>query len=299
MTQAVKVTDQTQESVGQTTSDSGLRRLHPADGLFLRAEHLQQIQDYARELFRIGAMAAGTGVAYGFELSVDGSKLQVKPGLAFDPSGQPLRSQAAVTLDLGKLTVRPGRFWVVEVTSAPAQPAGSEPVFGELCADPCAGGSSIQPWLDDAVLVQVTPNDTLPAAVTDDWPWRRNSLASAYFDQERRSLMPWLTPGAAGTVAPLLSWPWKCGRAAPGACRGVFRAARRPAAGRRGSMGVRRLDCATRPDDGAGPDRLGGAPGLAAVARLPGPGAAVPGPAGRCPAGSEDRDSDRHRRRGR
>ena len=82
-------------------------------------------------------------------------------------------------------------------------------MFGELCADPCAGGSSIQPWLDDAVLVQVTPNDTLPAAVTDDWPWRRNSLASAYFDQERRSRFPWLTPGAAGTVAPLLSWPWK------------------------------------------------------------------------------------------
>ena len=193
---------------------SGLRRLHPADGLFLRAEHLQQIQDYARELFRTGALAAGTGVAYGFELSVNGSQLQVKPGLAFDPSGQPLRSRVAVTLDLGKLTVRPGRFWVVEVASAPPQAAGSEPVFGELCADPCAGGGSIQPWLDDAVLVQVTPNDTLPAAVTDDWPWRRNSLASAYFDQERRSLMPWLTPGAAGTVAPLLSWPWNVACAA-------------------------------------------------------------------------------------
>ena len=209
MTQPVKVTDQTQESVGQTTSSSGLRRLHPADGLFLRAEHLQQIQDYARELCRTGALAAGTGVAYGFELSVNDSQLQVKPGLAFDPSGQPLRTQVAVTLDLGKLTVRPGRFWVVGVTSAPPEPAGSEPVFGELCADPCAGGSSIQPWLDDAVLVQVTPNDTLPAAVTDDWPWRRNSLASAYFEQERRSRFPWLTPGAAGTVAPLLSWPWK------------------------------------------------------------------------------------------
>ena len=209
MTQPVKVTDQTQESVGQTTSDSGLRRLHPADGLFLRAEHLQQIQDYARELSRIGAIAAGTGVAYGFELSVDGSKLQVKPGLAYDPSGQPLRSLTTVTLDLSKLTVRTGRFWVVEVASALPEPAGSEPVFGELCADPCVGGSSIQPWLDNAVLVQVAPNDTLPTAVTDDWPWRRNSLASAYFDQERRSSLPWLTPGAAGTVAPLLSWPWK------------------------------------------------------------------------------------------
>ena len=124
MTQPVKVTDQTQESVGQTTSSSGLRRLHPADGLFLRAEHLQQIQDYARELFRTGALAAGTGVAYGFELSVNDSQLQVKPGLAFDPSGQPLRTQVAVTLDLGKLTVRPGRFWVVGVTSAPPQAAG-------------------------------------------------------------------------------------------------------------------------------------------------------------------------------
>lgn len=231
MTQAVEATDQTQESIGQTTADSGLRRLNPADGLFLRAEHLQQIQEYARELSRVGAIAAGTGVVYGFGLSVDGAKLQVKPGLAVDPGGQPLRSPAAVTLDLGQLTVRPGRFWVVGVTSAPSQPAGSEPVFGELCADPCAGGSSIQPWLDDAVLVQVTPNDTLPAAVTDDWPWRRSSLASAYFEQERRSSRPWLTPGAAGTVAPLLSWPWNS--PVPG---------QEPAAGSSVPLGVLLLD---------------------------------------------------------
>ena len=34
---------------GETVSDSGLRALNAADGLFLRAEHLRQMQTYAEQ----------------------------------------------------------------------------------------------------------------------------------------------------------------------------------------------------------------------------------------------------------
>ena len=204
----------TQETVGVTTPDPGLRSLNPADGLFLRAEHLKQIQEYARELARVGAIATGTGVAYGYGLSVDRTVLHVTPGLAIDQSGRPLRSRVALTLDLSALTLREGRFWVVEVTSAPPVPAGSEPVFGELCADTCAAGATIQPWLDDAVRVQVTPNDTLAGLKGVDPLDQRSWLASAYFEQERRAGKPWLTPGGDHTVAPILGRPWQA--AVPG-----------------------------------------------------------------------------------
>lgn len=210
MTQRVEAAAEARESVEQITASGGLRSLHPADGLFLRAEHLEQIQTYARELARAVAIASGTGVAYGYGLSLDGTKLYVQPGLAIDPSGRPLRSRDTLTLDLSALTVRGGRFWVVQVGSADPQPAGNEPVFGDLCADSCETRSSIQPWLDDAVRVQVVPNETLAGALGDDPRYLRNRLASAYFEQERRAAGPWLTPGVGGggTVAPLLDWPW-------------------------------------------------------------------------------------------
>lgn len=207
MTQSVEATGQATESVGLTTT-SGIRRLNPADGLFLRSEHLAQMQVYTAELSRAGGIAGGTGVAYGFGLALDDSSLTVTPGLAIDPEGRVLRSTRSLTLDLADLTVRPGRFWVVEVATAPPHAADSEPVYGDLCGDPCAVGT-IQPWLDDVVRVQVSPNDTLPGLESVPVPAQlRNWLASAYVEQERRNGGPWLTPDAAGTVPALLGLPW-------------------------------------------------------------------------------------------
>ena len=40
-----------------------LTALNPLDGLFLRAEHLAAIQNYARELTRAVSRAGGAGVA--------------------------------------------------------------------------------------------------------------------------------------------------------------------------------------------------------------------------------------------
>jgi hypothetical protein len=191
------------------TSTSGIRRLNPADGLFLRAEHLDQMQTYARELALAGGISGGTGVAYGYGLTLDGSDLHVTPGLAIDPSGAPLLMDQQTMVSLAHLNTQPSaRFWVIEVIAGPDQPADSEPVYGNLCADPCSV-TSIQPWLDSSVRIQVTANDTLPGLSSVALPtMRRNWLASAYFEQERRDGPPWLTPGQSGQVAAINELLW-------------------------------------------------------------------------------------------
>jgi hypothetical protein len=198
----------TDESASTTSATSGIRRLNPADGLFLRAEHLDQMQTYARELALASGISRGTGVAYGYGLTLEGTDMHVTPGLAIDPSGAPLRMGEPVTVSLGTLATPPGRYWIIEVIAGSDYPAGSEPVYGSLCDDPCSG-TSIYPWLDSSVRIQVTAKDASPdlasAALSPLW---RNRLASAFFEQERRDSRPWLTPGQSGQVAAINALPW-------------------------------------------------------------------------------------------
>ncbi|HJQ02662.1 MAG TPA: hypothetical protein VJ851_13765 [Jatrophihabitans sp.] len=196
------------DSVAVSTATGGIRRLNPADGLFLRSEHLNQMQTYSRELSLAVGIAGGTGVVYGYLLGLTGTELTVTPGLAIDAAGMPLRTGAPVTLQLDGLATPAGRFWLVEVIADRAVPSDNEPVYGNLCGDPCSGGS-IQPWLDDAVRVQVSARDTLPGlASVAAANLARNWLASAYFEQERRSGPPWLMPDQSGAVASILDQPW-------------------------------------------------------------------------------------------
>jgi len=58
--------------------------LNPADGLFLQAEHLTAIEDYTRALTRALGVAGGTGVVYGYGITVHGATLEVTAGLAID-----------------------------------------------------------------------------------------------------------------------------------------------------------------------------------------------------------------------
>src|SRR3712207_6608012 len=78
--------------VSSAAVGSGIRRLRPVDGLFLRAEHLDRIQDHAAELAALTAGAGGSGVVHGFSLDLTGERLGSTAGLAFDPSGLALRS---------------------------------------------------------------------------------------------------------------------------------------------------------------------------------------------------------------
>src|SRR5690242_20951449 len=93
----------TAESASASTASSGIRRLNPADGLFLRSEHLNQMQTYSRELSLAVGIAGGTGVVYGYQLGLTGAELTVTPGLAIDTAGMPLRTGAPVSLQLDGL----------------------------------------------------------------------------------------------------------------------------------------------------------------------------------------------------
>jgi hypothetical protein len=80
-----------------------------------------------------------------------------------------------------------------------------------VCGDPCEGVGSIAPWARSLVRLRLRP-DTV-AGLDEHIGARRNWLASAYFERERRRSKPWLVPGerlpgAPGTVAPLTSFPW-------------------------------------------------------------------------------------------
>lgn len=195
---------------------SGLRRLHPVDGLFLRAEHLDQIQQYAGELTRLSGLAGGSGTVYGFELDLEANeksgevRLQATAGLAVSAEGRLLRSVASLEVDLSGLERGVGgRVWLVEVVPAAAVLSGHEPAYTSVCATSCGPGSSIQPWVDDAVMVRVR-------AVTLEGSWpnagvsqRRNAVAGDWFERERRRGDPWLTPTAPQTEVPsLLGRSW-------------------------------------------------------------------------------------------
>jgi hypothetical protein len=169
---------------------SGVARLHPFDGLFLRAEHLDRIQAYTRELVRALGQAGGPGVVHGYALSVSGDTLQVGSGLAIAPDGRPLSMTVPFSKDLSDLTAADGRWWVVELVPAD-EPFGSESVYGALCDDPCAGTDAVRPYVAEVVRVRLRerPLDLGDAAL----PERRSRVASAWFEDERRragSLLP-------------------------------------------------------------------------------------------------------------
>jgi hypothetical protein len=57
-------------------------RLAAFDGLFLRSEHLNLIEDYAFSVATAVGAASGPGIVWGFEVTLSGGTLSVSPGLA-------------------------------------------------------------------------------------------------------------------------------------------------------------------------------------------------------------------------
>jgi hypothetical protein len=204
-------TDGSPDTVG-----GGITRLNPADGLFLRAEHLAAMQDYARELTLAVGLANGTGVVHGYDvvLSTDHTAVHVSGGLAIDPAGRPLRSRQLAVASLSELQPSVDAFWVVEVTAA-SWLFGDEGVFGNLCDDPCDGGGSIHPWSAEGVKIRLR-KDTMPGLDSIDDVRRRNWLASQYYEREREQGKPWLIPDRpGGTVGPITDRPWSSATPAP------------------------------------------------------------------------------------
>ena len=65
--------------------------LNPEDGLFLRAEHLTTIQDYARAITMAVGQAAGTGVVWGLDLRVDEKAAQASLPRAWPSTARDVR----------------------------------------------------------------------------------------------------------------------------------------------------------------------------------------------------------------
>ena len=193
----------------------GITRLNASDGLFLRAQHLNTMEDYSLALSRAVGIAAGTGVVYGYRVTLEGTTLKVTAGLAMGPDGQPLRSNGVAEVDISNLTLVQDEFIVVEVGPADWD-FGQENMYGNLCTDPCSQGGQIQPYRAEGIAINLH-HDTMPGLTAEPDLVKRNWLASAYYEREREQAGPWLVPYAPGTpVLALDTRDFSSATAAPG-----------------------------------------------------------------------------------
>lgn len=181
------------------TVGGGIARLNPSDGLFLRAQHLTVMEDYALALAQSAAQATGAGVVYGYRVWLDGMTLKVDAGLAIAPDGRPLRSTNVAELDLSALTVTNDGFYVVEV--GPATWAYDlENVYGNLCDDPCSNSTVIHPYQAEGIVIDLS-TDSMQGLSSQANAGKRNWLASQYYERERKGWGPWLVPGPGSIIA--------------------------------------------------------------------------------------------------
>ena len=161
----------------------------------LRAEHLAVMQTYAAELAMAVGVGTGSGIVSGFRPDIiDNAAIEVGPGLAIDPAGRVLystESTAVIDLTVPRPVVQDG-FWVLEIRPA-SQAFGAEPVFGNLCDDPCAG-STVLPWTAEGVVVALREDTLSGLDANSSSLHRRSWLASAYFERERRRSGPLIVP---------------------------------------------------------------------------------------------------------
>ncbi|QUQ63891.1 hypothetical protein [Kutzneria sp. CA-103260] len=186
----------------------GVTRLNAQDGLFLRAQHLNEMEDYAKALATLAARGGGPGVVYGYDLTLTASTLQVTPGLAIDHNGMPLVSDAVGTLDLSHLSPAGNTYWRIELVPGTAVASGDENVYGSACDDACNGGT-IRSNLTEGARVQLSPVvlGGLDGQLVMD---QRNWLASQYFEAERTGSGPWLR-----SAERLDDHPWQTGTPQP------------------------------------------------------------------------------------
>jgi hypothetical protein len=206
----------TAQSLSETLESStvlggSLIKLNPVDGLFLRAEHLERIQTYARALATAVGRAGGAGVAYGYTAAIANGRLQLHGGLAIASSGQPLLLEFPAYVPLPSAETSGAKYFIVELVSGTVPTGSQEQVFGLLCDDPCAGGEQFRPYIAEGVRVRFRPVSlSLP-----DWSGEqfRSAVASAYFEEERRamdSLLP-TSERAANTHGKLDDEAWSTG----------------------------------------------------------------------------------------
>lgn len=177
-------------------------RLSAFDGLFLRSEHLNLMEDYSASLAGALGAASGPGVVHGFEVTLDWPLLTVSPGLAILADGRAVRATGALTLNIEDLSPPSGVFYRIGLRWG-TWPFGEEPVQGLLCDSTCGcGGASTHlsrqaegPFITVAEATDVTtfaaPNGALRSWIASElfrleevrarrWPATDNSLPSRW-----------------------------------------------------------------------------------------------------------------------
>ena len=172
------------------TAGGGIERLHAFDGLFLRAEHLNRIQDHTEAHARALGEAGGPGVVEGFTVVLEDGALHVGAGLAVTADGIALRSGRMVRLPLPTGGFREDGFWWVEAAPATWQ-YGEAPVQGAYCDDPCSGSATVRrPYEVEGVRIRLV-EDLAEGLGGQSAKHRRNHLANWWFRAERLAADPW------------------------------------------------------------------------------------------------------------
>ncbi|MCJ0874245.1 hypothetical protein [Streptomyces sp. AP-93] len=172
------------------TAGGGIERLNAFDGLFLRAEHLNRIQDHTEAHARALGEAGGPGVVEGFAVELEDGALHVGAGLAVTADGIALRSGRLTSLPLPADNFREDGFWWVEAVPATWQ-YGEAPVQGAYCDDPCSGSGTVRrPYEVEGVRIRLV-QALAEGLGGKSAKHRRNFLANWYFRAERLAADPW------------------------------------------------------------------------------------------------------------
>ena len=172
---------QTQPDASSTMAAGGFVSQLFFDGLHLRAEHLQRMQDFGADLVRTTAATLGSGVHAGLGLSVSNAVLTVSPGAAIAPGGRLLRSAQPISLSLAELDPVETRYWLV-VAAAASGTAGTEPVAGGICDCGCDDRTSHAATGVDGLAVRLVRADRPGLAAVRD---PRATLAHELFQAEQ------------------------------------------------------------------------------------------------------------------
>jgi hypothetical protein len=195
-----------------------IARLNAFDGLFLRAEHLERMQEYTRSLAYALGQSGGSGVVhgYGVKLSGNGRKLVVDPGLAIGSTGRPFLLQASAELDLSDPGVigqqaGAGTLRMIVVTGKDTR-FGKENVYGDLCAGASVGNT--EPYVAEEAVISIGdlplagPSDTSDATL-------RSRVSSQWFAHEHSLGGPWIAASDLADRTDILRNDWGSGFALP------------------------------------------------------------------------------------
>jgi hypothetical protein len=195
-----------------------IARLNAFNGLFLRAEHLERMQEYTRSLAYALGQSGGPGVVHGYsaKLSPNGLKLVVDPGLAIGSTGRPFLLQASAELDLTDPEVigrEAGAGTLLMITVAGKDTRfGKENVYGDLCAGTSIGNT--EPYIAEEAEIRIGELPLAGPSDTSDGTLR-SRVSSKWFAHERDLGGPWIAATDQADRSDILRGDWGSGFALP------------------------------------------------------------------------------------